>query len=158
MIDADPPREFARYHRPERFPGLELLTAHYRCFAFAPHVHEGYGIALLESGAERFRYRGAEHVATPGDLALLNPDEVHTGSRAMESGWSYRAFFLSPTLLPGLAEALGRGGTPFFPEVIVHDPALARPLRALHTALTGSASLLEQESRWYDAMGQLLKR
>ena len=68
------------------------------------------------------------------------------------------AFFLSPTLLPGLAEALGRGGTPFFPEVIVHDPALARPLRALHTALTGSASLLEQESRWYDAMGQLLKR
>ena len=79
-------------------------------------MHEGYGIALLESGTERFRYRGAEHVATPGDLALLNPDEVHTASRALESSWSYRALFLSPTLLPGLAEALGRVGTPFSPR------------------------------------------
>jgi quercetin dioxygenase-like cupin family protein len=63
------------------------LTAHYRCFAFAPHVHEAYSIALSESGAERFRYRGAKHVAVPGDLALLNPDEVHTGSHAQASEW-----------------------------------------------------------------------
>ncbi len=47
-------------------------------------------------GAERYRYRGAEHLAAAGSFALLNPDEVHTGSRASEQGWRYRVFYPQP--------------------------------------------------------------
>jgi AraC-like DNA-binding protein len=160
MIDEDPTQEFARYHRPERFRGLELLTAHYHAHAFAPHVHEGYCIAMIESGAERFHYRGIEHVATSGMLAIVNPDEVHTGSRAMESGWSYRVFYVPFGILRELTESMGGwiGGTPFFPKATFRDSVLMRSLRTLHASLTGPASLLEQESRWCDAMGLLLRR
>lgn len=160
MSDEDPTREYARYHRPDGFHGLELLTAHFHGYEFLPHVHEGYVIALIESGAERFRYRGAEHVATQGTLAIVNPDEVHTGRRATESGWSYRVFYPASAQLRELASAMGgwTGGTPFFPAPIVRDEALEGPMRALYTALTSPAGSLERESRWCEAMGLLLRR
>lgn len=160
MNGEDPTREFVHHHRPAGLPGLELLTAHYHGFEFAPHLHEGYCIALIEDGAERFRCRGAEHVAPQGVLAIVNPDEVHTGRRAMESGWSYRVFYPSPALMQELAGSMDAwsGGTPFFPEAIVRDEALVGPLRNLHRALTGPTSPLEQESRWFETMGRLLRR
>lgn len=160
MARVDPAREFAHYHRPEDFRGLELLTARFLDFEFLPHVHEGYVVALIESGAERFRYRGAEHVAPLGTLAVVNPDEVHTGRRAADSGWSYRVFYPSFDLIRELAEDMGgwSGGTPFFPEAVVDDPRLVQPLRALHLALAAPSTALERESRWLDVMGVLLRR
>ena len=160
MSEVDPTREFARFHRPERFLGLELLTAHYHAHSFAPHVHEGYAIAMIESGAERFRYRHVEHVAGSGMFAVVNPDEVHTGSRAVDSGWSYRVFYVPFGSLRDLAIAMGgwTGGTPFFPEATFRDEILMRSLQRLHASLSRPASLLEQESRWCEAMGLLLKR
>ena len=160
MLEVDPTREFARFHRPERFGGLELLTAHYHAHRFAPHVHEGYGFAMIESGAERFDYRRAEHVAGPGMIAAINPDEVHTGSRATESGWSYRVFYVPSGSLGELARSMGvwTGGTPFFPEATFRDEVVLRAMQRLHAALTGPASLLEQESRWCEAMGLLVRR
>jgi len=159
-MNVDPTREYARFHRPARFEGLELLTAHYYAHEFAPHVHEGYAIALIEQGAERFRCRGGEHIATPGTVAVVNPDEVHTGSRATELGWSYRVFYPQPELMRALAESMDgwTGGTPCFAETVLHDPALAAPMRALHRALTGPATQLEKESRWFGTMGSLFTR
>lgn len=160
MSGEDPTREFVHHHRPAGLPGLELLTAHYRDFEFSPHLHEGYCIALIEDGAERFRCRGAEHVATQGVLAIVNPDEVHTGSRAAESGWSYRVFYPSPALMQELTLSMDAwgGGTPFFPEAIIRDESLAGPLRNLHRALTEPSEPLEQASRWVETMGRLLRR
>lgn len=155
-----PIREFVHYHRPAEFAGLELLNAHYYAHEFAPHVHEGYCIALIEAGAERFRYRGAEHCAGVGTLAIVNPDEVHTGSRAADEGWRYRVFYPDQALIRRICESMDgwQGGTPFFPQAVVNDPAMVQPLRELHLALSGGASLLERESRWYAAMGLLLRR
>lgn len=157
---SDPTREFVRYHRPAGFDGLELLSAHYYAHEFAPHVHEGYCIGLIERGGERFRCRGIEHHAPVGTLAIVNPDEVHTGRRAGDEGWSYRVFYPDPALIRCLVESMAgwQGGTPYFPEAVVHDPAMVAPLRALHAALTGEAGQLERESRWYEAMGLLLRR
>jgi AraC-like DNA-binding protein len=160
MSGEDPTLEYAHFHRPARFRGLELLDAHYHGYEFAPHVHEGYVIALIESGAERFYYRGAEHTAPEGTVIVVNPDEVHTGRRAAESGWSYRVFYPSLALIRDLARDMGdwTGGTPHFPETLIRDEALAGSLRSLHAALSRPAGPLEQESRWCDAMGLLLRR
>lgn len=153
-------REFAHLHRPAGFDGLELLTAHYHAHAFAPHVHEGYCIALIEQGAERFRYRGVEHCAGVGDLAIVNPDEAHTGRRATDDGWSYRVFYPNAAVLDTLAAEMGiiGNGTLFFREAVINDVQLVVPLRELHRSLVEKASRLEQESRWREAFGALLLR
>ncbi|HEY9104973.1 AraC family transcriptional regulator [Chitinimonas sp.] len=160
MAVPDPTAEFVAFHRPEAFDGLELLTAHYYDHEFSPHVHEGYCIALIEQGAERFYYRGTEHHAPAGTIALVNPDEVHTGSRADEDGWSYRVFYADPGLVQTVCQAMGswQGGTPYFPEAIIRDPELIVPLRGLHYALSHEVSALERESRWYEVISQLLQR
>lgn len=91
-----PDAEQARFSSVAELGGLELLSARFIEHSFAPHVHDSYAIAVLEEGAERYRYRGAEHLAAAGSFALLNPDEVHTGSRASEQGWRYRVFYPQP--------------------------------------------------------------
>ena len=94
--------ERARFSASDDLHGLELLSARFVEHRFAPHVHDGHVIAVLEAGAERYRYRGVDHLAGAGSIALLNPDEVHTGSKGVEQGWQYRVFYPQP----GTFEAL----------------------------------------------------
>jgi hypothetical protein len=72
----------AEFKRPPHRPGVELYRAHIVRRTFEPHAHEGYGLGAIESGVERFRYRGGDHLAPPDSLMLMNADELHTGRAA----------------------------------------------------------------------------
>ena len=69
----------AEFRRPAHRAGIELYRAHIVRHAFEPHTHDAYGLGAIESGVERFRYRGSDHLAPPDTLVLMNPDELHTG-------------------------------------------------------------------------------
>jgi hypothetical protein len=56
----------ASFRRPAALPGVELYRARIVRHCFDPHAHEGYGLGVIEAGAERFRYRGREHEPRPG--------------------------------------------------------------------------------------------
>ena len=68
-----PPVERAKFWLDRRLGNLELLDATYVTHSFSRHAHEGFAIGVIEEGAERFYYRGAEHVAPGGQ---------HSGDRA----------------------------------------------------------------------------
>jgi AraC-like DNA-binding protein len=85
--------ESIRFWQTAPLAGVELLSARYIEHRFAPHVHDGYVIGMIMAGAQRYRYRGAEHLAGSGTLVLINPDELHTGHKGTEDGWLYRAFY-----------------------------------------------------------------
>lgn len=128
--------------------GLELLQATYITHSFAPHTHEGYALGVIESGAERFKYRGGAHIAPQGSIVVINPGEVHTGAAAIERGWTYRMFYPDTSLLQhAVTRSNGRVmDVPFFPEPVIHDPTLAAMLSQLHLTLASSTSALERES------------
>ncbi|OEC34475.1 AraC-type DNA-binding protein [Pseudomonas cuatrocienegasensis] len=146
--------------------GLELLSARFIEHRYAPHVHDGHVIAVLEAGAERYRYRGAEHLAGAGSIALLNPDEVHTGSKGVEQGWRYRVFYPQPgsfeTLLAELD--LPHGTPPMFRDSVHQDPTLACRLGALHRLLetpqsdAAQVDALQRQTLWREVMLELLQR
>ena len=92
-------RDSARFRHLAQLPGVELYHAHISRYAFEPHTHEAFGIGAIESGAERFRYRGTQHVAPTNALVTMNPDEIHTGEAVGEEGWRYRMVYLDPDLL-----------------------------------------------------------
>jgi AraC-like DNA-binding protein len=153
-------RERSKFWRAEEFGDLELLRATYFTHSFARHTHAGYALGVIETGTEEFWYRGAVHRAPAGSIALINPDEVHTGHAADRRGWSYRVLYPGVELLRRAAsEVAGRPrGVPLFPEPVVRDAPLARLLRELHAALERSGCALERESRLVWTLTQLVAR
>lgn len=118
------PSEFVRFKTSAHMPGVELYTARLVDHAFAPHVHESYSLGAIEAGVERFRYKGAEHVAPSDTLITLNADEIHTGQAEVAAGWSYQMLYIEPDTLRALT-----GCEVYFPHAAVHDPQLARAYR-----------------------------
>ncbi|HJV02342.1 MAG TPA: AraC family transcriptional regulator [Burkholderiaceae bacterium] len=114
------PSEFVRFKASPHLPGVELYSARIVEHAFAPHVHDAYSLGAIEAGVERFRYKGAEHLAPVGALVMLNPDELHTGQAEVRAGWTYQMLYIAPQTLRSLT-----GTEAYFPAATAHDPALA---------------------------------
>ncbi|MNQ48229.1 Arabinose operon regulatory protein [compost metagenome] len=152
--------ERTRFWTPHELRGVELLHAHYIEQRFAPHVHEGFVFTVIEQGAQSFRHRGSDHLAPAGSMVLINPDELHTGSRAHEQGWRYRGFYPDNHLMVGVLAELGldTGGLPSFADSVLHDPQLHRMFAELHRLLDSRASALQQQTAWREAILTLFQR
>lgn len=134
-------KDRAQFRQLETLPGVELYQAHISRYAFEPHTHEAFGIGTIVAGAERFRYRGAQHVAPAQSLVLMNPDELHTGESAAEEGWQYRMIYLEPERL---AQLTGERGW-WFSEVVKYDPQRAHQVSQLLADLWQTRDPLAQD-------------
>jgi AraC-like DNA-binding protein len=127
-LQFDVASDLAEFRQPAERAGIELYRAHIVRHAFEPHTHEAFGCGAIDSGAERFRYAGSEHVAPPDSIVLMNPDVLHTGRAETDGGWSYRMIYISEAMLAAVS------GEPawWFPRAVVDDdPARARRVSAL---------------------------
>ncbi|MGS0893483.1 AraC family transcriptional regulator [Burkholderia stagnalis] len=127
-------RDSARYWRTPLLPDADLVTATYRDHAFAPHWHDAYTIPVILEGAERFTYRGNGYVAETGTVPVINPGEVHTGSRAAEEGWCYRVGYMPVEFMRALTGAItGRSqDAPWFAPDVIRDADLAARFALAH--------------------------
>lgn len=124
-------KDNAQFRQLSQVPGVELYHAHIERYAFEPHTHDAFAIGTVDFGAERFRYRGAQHLAAPGSLVLMNPDELHTGEAETVGGWNYRMLYLEPATLELLSGEQGF----WFTDAVRQDPQAARQLSATLAAL-----------------------
>jgi len=159
-MNAGPPRESIHFWQAPPLAGVELLSARYIEQRFVPHVHEGFVIGMIVDGAQRYRYRGADHLAPRGTLVLINPDEVHTGSKGHDGGWLYRAFYPQNARLQGLLDELdlGNGATPAFSETLYRDNDLVAGFNRLHQLLEKGGQALEQQTLWREMTLALFTR
>ena len=155
-----PAGERIRFWESPALAGVELLQARYIKQRFTPHVHEGFVFTVIEGGAQRFRHRGAEHLAPIGSMVLINPDEVHTGSSAHEQGWLYRAFYPAPEQVNGVLDELGLAqcGLPSFAASVLQDVHLHQAFGQLHRLLDSDASVLQQQTAWRETLLMLFQR
>ncbi|WP_118180737.1 helix-turn-helix transcriptional regulator [Paraburkholderia phosphatilytica] len=153
-------RDSARYWRTPLLPGADFVTAEYHDHTFAPHWHDAYTIPVIEAGAETFRYRGATHVAEAGTVPIVNPGELHTGSRAVDTGWAYRVLYAPVDYIHGLAgQIAGRPQPlPWFPTDVIHDDDLSRRISHALQRLETSDDPLAAETALLDALSTLLVR
>ncbi|KVN27896.1 AraC family transcriptional regulator [Burkholderia pyrrocinia] len=135
-------RDSARYWRTPLLPDADLVTAAYRDHTFAPHWHDAYTIPVIEAGAERFTCRGSGHVAETGTVPVINPGEVHTGSRATDDGWRYRVCYVPVEFIRSLASAIaGRPqDAPWFPLDVIRDTDLAARVARAHRMMEAGST------------------
>jgi AraC-like DNA-binding protein len=146
----------ARLWRTEDLGGLELFRATLTEFAFRPHAHEEFFIALTEDGLATPTYRHGTHVIGPGDVIVLNPEEAHAGGPPDAVSWTYRALYVRPELM---REVTDRAAAPEFRRDVVRDRELAARLRRFHrlTEQAGS-SALDRETELAEALLLLVER
>lgn len=116
------PRDAVEFKRPAHRPGIELYRADIVHHAFEPHAHEGFGLGAIESGVERFRYRGSDHLAPADSLVLMNADELHTGRAETAQGWRYRMVYVEPAVVEAVTGERGWS----FAQAVSHDAPRAR--------------------------------
>jgi AraC-like DNA-binding protein len=141
-------RDAAEFRLASHRPGVELYRAHIVRHAFEPHTHDGFGLGAIESGVERFRYRGADHLAPPDSVVMMNPDELHTGRAETEGGWHYRMAYIEPA---AVAEVTGEPDW-WFTDVVREDLPSARRVTALLEALWQTGEPLAFDSQLYELL------
>ena len=156
------PRDAAHFWYAGALGGLDLLHAHYVTHAFKPHVHEGYAIGVVLSGAQALRHDRQRKLLMPqGAVAAINPGEVHTGYAGAASGWRYRMFYPGVELIKTVAADLDPAtkAPPALRGPVIHDPDLFVRLLALHRLLEDpAATLLERETRLHQTLALLVRR
>jgi AraC-like DNA-binding protein len=151
----------SRYWRLDRFDGVDLLRSEASTHRYARHSHEGYALGVVEAGAHAFAARGEVWTAIPGRVIIVNPNDAHDGGPATrDAAYSYRMIYVDRGVLAtALDEAAGRRMvTPFFPESVVSDAALADRLLRLHHALEELDTRLEREALLITALVELARR
>jgi len=154
----------AKYSYAHDLGGLELVHANYESQRFSRHVHEGFCIGVIETGAQRFYCSGENHFAAQDSIILVNADQVHDGHKATDYGWSYHAMYPMPERLAEISCELKNlyGGThdrvPWFADSVVEDAVMSVKLRQLFTLLDHSDNQLERESFYLKTMIELIFR
>ncbi|MEL6223573.1 MAG: AraC family transcriptional regulator [Cyanobacteria bacterium J06626_14] len=157
---SSPPKEYVKFWRDPVLHDLEMLHATYVTYAFARHAHEGFGIAIVESGSMEFDYRGETYIAPAGSVVVTQPGEMHTGQAVLETGWTYRTLLPAVDWLQQAATELAdrSKGLPYFASPLILDQSLNRYLTHVHQNLEMMPSPLERESQFLWAMAQLIHR
>lgn len=146
----DHPNDRAEFRHAAHQPGVELYRAHIVRHAFEPHTHEAYGLGAIESGVERFRYRGTEHLAPSGSVVLMNPDELHTGRAETDTGWRYRMVYIDPGVV---ARVTGESNW-WFDTAVGHDSAGSQRVTALLDILWQAREPLAFDSALHTLLGE----
>jgi AraC-like DNA-binding protein len=113
--------------------GVDLVVAD-SARAFGRHMHEQFGIGLIERGAQTSASGRGTVEAGPGDLITVNPGEVHDGRPHDASGRRWRMLYVDPAPLLQAADDIAPGRGFEFSAPVLRDAALAARFDALFGA------------------------
>ncbi len=102
--------------------GLQRLGARFGGHAYDLHRHETYAIGFTLWGAQSFHYRGELRTSRAGQVMVIHPDEAHDGHAGVADGFAYRMLYVDPA---AISAARGGTSTPFVPDAVAEDRALA---------------------------------
>lgn len=149
-----------RFLRHSDLPGFEMAVVRASPHAFPYHVHNHYSIGLMEDGGSYcLGPTRAWSLVGPGQLACINPGQVHSGVPPEGVRPSYRMFYADPGWLRRIASDLtGQDtGFPEFTRLIVTAPEAAARFRAFSRLLQAGAERLALESAMVMAFSTLLE-
>jgi AraC-like DNA-binding protein len=146
-----------------RDPDLPQIEARFSCYhrrVFRKHTHDAYAVSLVQQGITDFWCNGRTVAVGPGDIALINPEQVHACNPRPSHALTYRMFYIELDLMHEIAcDAFGNDGEyPRFAHPVVRDSDLWRGFVDLYTLMTSPSDRLEKQVCLYDTLSRLVSR
>jgi AraC-like DNA-binding protein len=139
-------------------PAMEFARIEYQNFHFEPHFHDHYVLLLVEKGVNLGQRCREKYEIPSGEMLLIQPGEMHTGSSFEGKMLRYLAFYPEQASVERWLEKLE-----FFPESISNfnlkyrNLALSRSFRRLFGAVSATVhEPLEIETALLDFFETLL--
>lgn len=159
-IDKSNTMNQVQYWRDPRFAGIETCRVVHSRHVFPDHAHEGiYAIGLMEEGGSYcLGELKSEAVVHAGQIALINPGQVHSGVPVGRRHVTYRMLYVDEDLVQTAARDLQErpARLPEFRRVVVDDPQLQGRLMQLCRRIAHPGDPMETETLLLDAMARLL--
>jgi AraC-like DNA-binding protein len=130
------------------------IEANFVGFAFAPHRHDTYTLALTTTGVQCFNYRGSLRYSLPGKVVVLHPDELHDGLAGTVAPFGYRAINIDPVDVQNI---LHGHDLPFLPNGVTGKSCLVDIAQRFLTEFQRPLEPLEYQDLIYDFATALQK-
>ena len=148
-----------QYWRDPDMTGFEIGRIRDSRHVFPNHAHDDiYAIGLMyKGGAYCFGPRQSDGLVAPGQMALLNPGQVHSGVPVPDTDITYEMLYVDLALMQAAACDLhsGKDRHPEFERHIVSDPFLWHQLKRVSRLVAAGVSGLEKESALMEALAAL---
>jgi AraC-like DNA-binding protein len=148
-----------------RFPGLEgfeVCRVAGSNHSFPNHFHDDvYAIGLMGQGCSYCLGPDREEaLVRTGEIALINPGQVHSGVPAGNSRLTYTMLYISAELLRTTACDLAENDQRFpeFKSLVIRDPALFASLHVLVASLAAQSDPLHWQALLTESFCRLLSR
>jgi AraC-like DNA-binding protein len=154
------PIENVNYWRVPEIEGIEICQVVNSRHVFPDHAHDDiYAISLMEKGGSYCQGpHKSKSLVTPGDIALINPGQVHSGVPQQGKQTSYRMIYFDLKLMADTAGDISQHpyGAPEFHHLILKDSRLWRCMHQLYQVIQEPDGRLEKESAIMAAVAGLL--
>ena len=153
-----PDAQQVRFWRDPNLAFLEVRYSRYKTISFPKHTHDTLSIGVVEQGHSSFFYRGKMNSIGPGEIAVIQPGEVHACNPQADTGWTYRMFHIDPLWLQRVADeaTTQRRDLPNFSLPIIQNDTFFHALTNLHSLVESPTGNLEKESYIYTTFSQLI--
>ena len=112
------------FWRDPALPFLEGRRARGSLSCYAPHTHPSFSIGIVDAGRSVFALADRSLAIAPGDVVVVQADDVHSCNPQDLSSWSYRMFHLDHAWLHRLlaGSPVTRGMLPSIPSQVLRHP------------------------------------
>lgn len=152
--------EKVSFRRDPDLEGLEVCRVVNSSHIFPNHTHDGiYAIGLMVRGGSWCLGQGRDDAyVAAGQIALINPGQVHSGVPGYDRSITYRMIYVSVNRFIDLAgDVCEKAGTiPEFKQIVISDPCAFAMLIQLCRLMDKPGRRLQKQSAALETFARLL--
>lgn len=139
---------------------IELRYSQYNQRIFDKHTHDTYSVGIVTRGQTEFFSHNRIETIRRGNIALINPGEVHACNPSNGSTLTYYMFYIEPDLIREISSALSGKGTcqTQFNTSLICDDLLYDGLIELIFTIETKEDDCEIEELLYDILAVIIKK
>lgn len=149
-----------KFIRKSQLKNIELRYSHYRQRAFDKHTHDVYSVGVVKEGQTEFWCHNQAETIKGGEIALINPGEVHACNPEKGSALTYYMLYIEPDFIRDISFAMSEKGAKVaeFTAPIVRNGLLFRSLTGLCLAIEKAQTILEIEVVLYEILAEIIQK